>query len=338
MLLDEATSALDSESERIVQAALDKLIAAGGRTSIIIAHRLSTIRDCDCITVLNKGVVVQQGTHAAMAAEAGGAYAALLAAQHGQHFDEAVGDEVEALPSSRKSLDGHAHVRNSLDGGKGVADAAATGAAPADEDKPAEAEMKVPFNRLWALGKNKASLLPIGVVGSMVNGAIMPCFALALASIIAAFFLPADRLRSEVDMWCLIFLGIAVAAMLANVLQAWALGVIGAELARNARQQCFAAIVRMEAAWFDADENSSGRLATRLEEDTVNIRGAVSDNVAVAAQNLTVMAGGLAIAFAYSWKLTLVIIATLPLLVSGAIVQMKILHVRVPVSVRYSGC
>jgi ABC-type multidrug transport system fused ATPase/permease subunit len=133
--------------------------------------------------------------------------------------------------------------------------------------------------------------------------------------------------RLQVHKWCLIFMGIAVGAFVAMVLQIWALGVIAAELALNARREVFCAIMRMEASWFDAAENSSGRLATRLEEDTVNIRGAVSDNVAVAAQNLTVMAGGLAIAFAYSWQLTLVILATLPLLVAGAVVQMKMLCV-----------
>ncbi|WP_339627562.1 ABC transporter ATP-binding protein [uncultured Maribacter sp.] len=61
MILDEATSALDTESERLVQDALEKMMK--NRTSIVIAHRLSTIQNADIIVVLHKGEIVEQGTH-----------------------------------------------------------------------------------------------------------------------------------------------------------------------------------------------------------------------------------------------------------------------------------
>ena len=61
LLLDEATSALDSESERLVQDAIEKLMVQ--RTVIIVAHRLSTVRNADVIILLNNGSIVDSGTH-----------------------------------------------------------------------------------------------------------------------------------------------------------------------------------------------------------------------------------------------------------------------------------
>ena len=63
LLLDEATSALDNESERVVQAALDDLLTHRKRTTIVIAHRLTTIQNADKIVVLDRGSVVEAGTH-----------------------------------------------------------------------------------------------------------------------------------------------------------------------------------------------------------------------------------------------------------------------------------
>ena len=85
LILDEATSALDTESEKIVQAALDHLMV--GRTSFVIAHRLSTIFEADHIYVIDAGQVVEHGTHEALL-KAGGLYSHLYQIQFGMDGQE----------------------------------------------------------------------------------------------------------------------------------------------------------------------------------------------------------------------------------------------------------
>jgi ABC-type multidrug transport system fused ATPase/permease subunit len=79
LILDEATSSLDSESERLVQEAIEKLMH--GRTSVVIAHRLATVRNADKIIVLDEGRIVEQGTHAELLSNENGLYKTLTELQ-----------------------------------------------------------------------------------------------------------------------------------------------------------------------------------------------------------------------------------------------------------------
>src|SRR6202162_5063240 len=79
LILDEATSSLDSESEALIQQAMERLMK--GRTSIVIAHRLSTVRSLDRILVFDRGKIVERGTHAGLPARTGGIYRGLFERQ-----------------------------------------------------------------------------------------------------------------------------------------------------------------------------------------------------------------------------------------------------------------
>ena len=79
LILDEATSALDARSEAAVQSALERLMR--GRTTLVIAHRLATVQAADAIAVMEKGKVVEFGSHAELSAREGGVYSALVNSQ-----------------------------------------------------------------------------------------------------------------------------------------------------------------------------------------------------------------------------------------------------------------
>ena len=79
LVLDEATSSLDSESESLIQEAMERLIA--GRTAIVIAHRLSTVRMLDRILVFEAGEVIEEGTHDELVRKEGGTYRRLFEKQ-----------------------------------------------------------------------------------------------------------------------------------------------------------------------------------------------------------------------------------------------------------------
>jgi ABC-type multidrug transport system fused ATPase/permease subunit len=92
LILDEATSALDSESERLVQEALDRLMQ--GRTSVVIAHRLSTIRKAHQILVMEQGQGIERGTHDELM-KLDGAYAELIRLQDVLGSDTSLAENVD---------------------------------------------------------------------------------------------------------------------------------------------------------------------------------------------------------------------------------------------------
>ena len=305
LLLDEATSALDAESERIVQEALDKLMQ--NRTTVIVAHRLSTVKNADKIAVLQKGAVVEAGNHDDLMAK-GGVFASLVALQKEGPVDivDAVvndADNAVVLPSAEVEAAG----KDTESDKKG-----------AKEEEKVEHDMSL----LRQLNKEEWPYLFPGMLAAAVNGSVMPFWALVLAIIMRVMFdVTNPDSEKELNMWCLIFVGLGAASFIAEIVQGYCFGVMGINLSFRFRKMLFSHILKQEIGFFDMDGNTSGVLCARLAEDAASIRGAVGDVAGMAASNITTMAFALIVAFLASPKFTGILLATTPLLAVCGLLQ-----------------
>ena len=147
------------------------------------------------------------------------------------------------------------------------------------------------------------------------NGVIFPCFSLLFGALLADFNSPsiATNFTSTIDTYSLYFLLIAIGAALATFLEI-ALPLVAAERQiKRVREAYLHSLLRQDQEYYDS--NKAGELASRLTEDTLTMTGGIGDKITSTVHYSITFLAGLAIGFARSWELTLVIFATIPLIV-----------------------
>uniref|UniRef100_A0A3B3S482 ATP-binding cassette, sub-family B (MDR/TAP), member 5 n=1 Tax=Paramormyrops kingsleyae TaxID=1676925 RepID=A0A3B3S482_9TELE len=271
LLLDEATSALDTQSESIVQAALDK--ARAGRTTIIIAHRLSTIKTADIIAGFSDGVVTEQGTHSQLMALKGVYYSLVM---------QQVATKIQAQllcykrncckpPTENSSFRRRSSKKKKKKKFlKKPADKENKVYLMSEEEKVPE----VPFKRILALNKPEWPYLVIGVLASLVGGAVYPCLAIVFAKIIGVF--------AETD----------------------------------------PEVKRQKTLMFSF-RNAVGVLTTKLATDASLVKGAAGSRLGLATNTICGLTIAIVVAFIFSWQLTLLILACVPILSGANFIQMR---------------
>ncbi|GLE06054.1 hypothetical protein PINS_up015265 [Pythium insidiosum] len=326
LLLDEATSALDTESERVVQESLDKLLASSKRTTIIIAHRLSTIQNAHRIAVHREGRIVEIGSHETLMGIEGGYYRALVDAQN-----EAVIQELDDDSSDQHCLGIVSHQQHTHSYRRGrlssrSSDRSEMRRAVVSESQSDEVDYPVSSSRVWGLAKPEWKFLLLGGCGGVVNAAVFPLWGVILTKIITLFF---NYDKSKNDMlstaraWSIGLLGLGVMFAVSIVLQHYGFAVASQKLVSRVRLMTYRAMLRQEVGWFDLDENSSGALVAKLATDSATLQAMTSDTLNQGLVNLTTLGIGLGIAFYYSWQMTLANLATLPVLALSAFIQSK---------------
>lgn len=317
LLLDEATSALDTESEAVVQAALDK--AREGRTTLVIAHRLSTIKNADVIYSIQKGVVYESGTHKELMAKGtSGIYYHLVTNQ--QMMQDASGEMIEEVEHHHPKLDRGM----SVDSATTRKHLTSESEAKVEKDK----EGKLPDVSMLTLLKMNSPewfYILIGCIGSIINGGVQPAFAIVFSEILGVLSLPKDQQESKSLLYSMLFFAIAVAAGVSMFLGSYMFGKSGEHLTVRIRQKTFASILRQDLSFFDDHNNSTGALCTRLATDASAVQGATGTRLGTVCMSLSSVGAGIIIGFIFSWKLTLAILCFVPIVMIAGALQMKIL-------------
>ncbi|KAG4151227.1 hypothetical protein ERO13_D04G051900v2 [Gossypium hirsutum] len=321
LLLDEATSALDSESEQVVQQAIDQ--AAVGRSSIIIAHRLSTIRNADLIAVVQKGQVIEIGSHDQLMENDIGHYASLVHLQQIEKektLDEANSNLSTCASSSISNIDiysSSSHRLSFVSRSSSSNSFTQNHTLLAGESIVEEKKLPVPsFRRLLVLNLPEWRQAIMGCLSAILFGAVQPVYAFSLGSTVSVYFLTDhNEIKEKTKIYALCFLGLSVFTLLINVGQHYNFAYMGEYLTKRIRERMLSKILTFEIGWFDQDENSSGAVCSRLAKDANALRSLVGDRMALIVQTMSAVTIACTMGMVIAWRLAIVMIAVQPIII-----------------------
>ncbi|KZL88052.1 abc transporter [Colletotrichum incanum] len=321
LLLDEATSALDPHAEGVVQQALDK--ASEGRTTIVIAHKLATIRKADNIVVMNKGTIVEQGTHDGLLQQ-DGAYTRLVRAQNLHVSDEGsiteTEEEEEAAPKENIELTKTMSRYRTTDQARMEVQKERDNY---DHHKPMGL-ISVVIRMVRETPELKWAYIWT-IIAVVVAVGAFPGQSLIIANLVDVFTLTGSEMIKKGNFYSLMFFVLALGVLVCYFAMGLTTNVIAQGLNHKLRKQCLNDFLRQDLQFFDRRENNTGALASRLESNPQAILELMGFNIGlILISTLNVLACSI-LAIVTTWKLGLVVVfAGLPPLVSAGYIKVRL--------------
>ncbi|GFS46528.1 ATP-dependent translocase ABCB1 [Nephila pilipes] len=307
LLLDEATSALDTESEAIVQLALDE--ARKGRTTIIVAHRLSTVKNADRIFVLSDGVIKEVGNHNELM-ESKGLYHHLVLSQMFE-MDILLDDDI----------DGGRHIlthRLSALTSSSFTSHGSSQDASGYMFKEFDDKSSVSWMRLLKISIPEWPYLVVGSVAALIMGLHTPLYGVVFGSILGVLSENINKLSDHYTFYCIIFVIMAVTSFTASFLQTFMFSIASEKLTSRLRKEVFSKIITQDITWFDYPANSVGSLCARLTSDASDLQGASGSRISTLVQTVSTLAACTFLACYFNYKLGSLVFAFVPLILMAA--------------------
>ncbi|KAL7717532.1 ABC-type xenobiotic transporter [Entamoeba marina] len=322
LLLDEATSALDTQSEKIVQKALEN--ASEGRTTIIVAHRLSTIKNSSQIYVFHQGEIIENGTHDELM-ELKGTYYGLV---RRQSMEDEVDQETVEEDLKRFQEQENRDAETILQASKITTEEPTNIVEEMENEYKHEMKKMKKANRFalfrtWFDNFSHEYILSfLGFIGGIGGGAIFPFFTLVFVDLLLILMelTPGVDITQEqkdtVFQTCMKVLALGVGAFISFYLYVGMFMASGDKFLGRLRTRFYKAIMHQDISWFDRKENMVGSVTTRLSGDPTTVKGICGERVGNTVQLCSTVGFALGIAFYYDWKVALVIMAVTPITIA----------------------
>ncbi|CEF60730.1 LP14331p [Strongyloides ratti] len=325
LLLDEATSALDSESEYLVQKALEN--ASYNRTTIVIAHKLSTIKNCDKIIVFDNGNIVESGTHNDLLSNPDGLYTKLVNAQQIEELnDEYKKDVVSELGlhnnlSSKFDRNCTKRLSKRLSISMSIASEEQYIIDELQEELEEEKVIESSILDIIKFAKEEHLYLIFSTIFSFIRGMTFPIFSIVYGQMFKTLTLSdnSQKLHAAGND-AIYFTLIGIFSAISTAISGFLISKAGEHLTCRLRISLFKNILSQNGTYFDNIKHAPGKLTNRLATDAPNVRAAIDQRLADVLQSIAAIIGSIVIAFCYGPNM-----APIGILTAGSLIGLQTL-------------
>ncbi|CEF67783.1 LP14331p [Strongyloides ratti] len=319
LLLDEATSALDTESEKIVQEALDKL--QENRTTIAVSHRLSTIKSFDKIYVFQNGAIVEEGTYNYLYQLKGIFYKMIKEQEINKKEDSVLQNNDDERKSSvlkyKSSISND--VFNTIESSK---KSSLFSIIEYEDEIDRDTIKPSGIKKIFIYNKKYWKFFVFGLIGSCISGLVTPLFSLIYAQMFTIFTESGDNLQKQSYILSVMFILVGLIFAFGFMISSLSLGRAGENLTKKLRYDTFENLLRQDMSFYDNKRHNTGKICTRLATDVPNVRFVFTRLPAVISCIVTLF-GAIGIGLYFGYQLTLILLLMIPLMIGAGYFQMK---------------